>query len=123
MYVMDHPSKWEYHIHLVEFSCNNGYRASLKMSLFESLYGKQCNTSMSWDNPADKEVVGPDLLKEMEENMEKIKQNSKVTQDRKNIYADKNRFFVDIKVGVLKSKGNEKFDKIGKFPKVGSKIL
>jgi hypothetical protein len=37
MYVMDEPSKWEYYIHLVEFSYNNGYQASLKMSLFEAL--------------------------------------------------------------------------------------
>jgi hypothetical protein len=33
MYEMDHPSKWEDYIHLVEFSYNNGYRASLKMSV------------------------------------------------------------------------------------------
>jgi hypothetical protein len=39
MYVMDKPSKWEDYFHLVEFSYNNGYQASLKMSLFESLYG------------------------------------------------------------------------------------
>jgi transposase InsO family protein len=67
MYVMDHPSKWEYYIHLVEFSYNNGYHSSLKMSLFEALYGKKCNTLVSWDNPTDRVVVGPDLLKEMQE--------------------------------------------------------
>jgi hypothetical protein len=39
MYVMDQPSKWEDYIHLVEFSYNNGYHASLKMSPFEALYG------------------------------------------------------------------------------------
>jgi hypothetical protein len=33
------------------------------MSLFEALYGKKINTPVSWDNPADREVVGPDLLK------------------------------------------------------------
>jgi hypothetical protein len=40
MYVMDKPSKWEDYIHLVEFAYNNGYQESLKMSLFEELYGK-----------------------------------------------------------------------------------
>jgi transposase InsO family protein len=34
MYVMDQPSKWEDYIHSVEFSYNNGYQASLKMSTF-----------------------------------------------------------------------------------------
>jgi hypothetical protein len=67
MYVMDHPSKWEDYINSVEFSYNNGYQASLKMSLFEALYGRKCNTPVSWDNPADRAVIGPDLLKEMED--------------------------------------------------------
>jgi hypothetical protein len=37
---------------------------------------------MSWDNPADRVVVGSELLKEMEDQMIKIKQNLKVAQDR-----------------------------------------
>jgi len=57
----------------VEFAYNNGYQKSLKMSLFEALYGSKCNAPMSWDNPTDIEVVGPELLKEMEERMTRIK--------------------------------------------------
>jgi hypothetical protein len=41
MYVMDKPSKWEDYLHLVEFSYNNGYQNSLKMSPFEALYGRK----------------------------------------------------------------------------------
>jgi hypothetical protein len=41
MYVMDKPSKWEDYLHLVEFSYNNGYQTSLKMSSFEALYGRK----------------------------------------------------------------------------------
>jgi hypothetical protein len=89
MYVMDKPSKWEDYLHLVEFAYNNGYQASLKMSPFEALYGRRCNTLVRWDNPADREVVGPELLKEMEEKMLKIKQNLKVSQDMQKNYADK----------------------------------
>ena len=47
MYVMDKPSKWEDYLHLVEFAYNNGYQASLKMSLFEAFYGRKCNTLVS----------------------------------------------------------------------------
>jgi hypothetical protein len=82
MFVMDQPSKWEDYVHLVEFSYNNEYQASFKMSLFEALYGRKRNTLVSWDNPVDKLVVGPELLKEMEEQMAKIKHNLKVAQDR-----------------------------------------
>jgi hypothetical protein len=34
MYVMEKPSKWEDYLHLVEFTYNNGYQASFKMSPF-----------------------------------------------------------------------------------------
>jgi hypothetical protein len=53
MYVMENPSKWEDYIHLVDFAYNNGYYESLKMSSFEALYGRKCNTPVSWDNPTD----------------------------------------------------------------------
>jgi hypothetical protein len=78
---MDKPYKWEDYLHLVEFSYNNGYQASLKMSLFEALYGRKCNTPICWDNPADRKIVGPKLLKEMEEKMLKNKKNLNVSQD------------------------------------------
>jgi hypothetical protein len=77
MYVMDKPSKWEQYLHLVDFYYNIGYQASLKMSPFETLYGRKCNTPVSWDNPTDRAVVGPDFLREMEEKMIKIKKNLK----------------------------------------------
>jgi hypothetical protein len=63
MYVMDKPSKWKDYLHLVEFSYKNGCQTSLKMSPFEALYGRRCNTPVSWDNPADRVVVGPYLLR------------------------------------------------------------
>jgi hypothetical protein len=37
---------------------------------------------VSWDNPADRIVVGPELLRDMEDQMKKIKQNLKVAQER-----------------------------------------
>ena len=35
-------------LYLVEFAYNNGYHSSLHMSLFEALYGRKCNTPISW---------------------------------------------------------------------------
>jgi hypothetical protein len=67
MYVMDKTSKWEEYLHLVEFDYNNGYRKSLKMIPFEALYGIKCNTPVSWNNLADRAVVGPESIREMEE--------------------------------------------------------
>jgi hypothetical protein len=47
------------------------------MSPFEVLYGRNCKILVSWDNSADIGVVGSEMLREMEEKMEKIKQNLK----------------------------------------------
>jgi transposase InsO family protein len=41
MHLMHQPKKWEGYLSLVEFSYNNGYQESLKMSPFEALYGRQ----------------------------------------------------------------------------------
>ena len=62
MYVRDNPKKW----HLVEFAYNNHYQDSTKLSPFEILYGRKCNTLISWSNPFDRLMLGPDLLKELE---------------------------------------------------------
>jgi hypothetical protein len=47
MHVMHQPKKWEDYLPLVEFAYNNNYQAFLKMSPFEVLYGRPCNTPFS----------------------------------------------------------------------------
>ena len=77
MYVMDKPSKWEDYLDLVYFSYNNGQQASLGMSPYEALYDRRCSTLVSWDNPMNRVMLGPELLKEMKQEVVKIKQNLK----------------------------------------------
>jgi hypothetical protein len=121
MYVMDKPSKWEDYLHLVEFYYNNGYQTSLNMIPFEALYGRKCNTLVSWDNPTDRAMVGPDLLREMDEQILKIKQNLKAAQDRQKIYVDKGRTHREFKFGdhvFLKGKANKSSLKLGNCSKL-----
>jgi hypothetical protein len=125
MYVMDKPSKWEDYLHSVEFTYNNGYQESLKMSPFETIYGRKWNTPISWDNPADRVVVGPELFKEMEEQMLKIKQNLKASQDRQKGYVDKNKIHKEFKVGdhvFLKVKANRSSLKLGNCAKLEARF-
>ena len=58
---------------------------------YEALYGRRCSTPVTWDNPVNAIVLGPKLLKEMEQEVIKIRQNLKAAQDRKKNYADKHR--------------------------------
>jgi hypothetical protein len=99
MYVMDKPSKWEDYLHLVEFSYNNGYQASLKMSPFEALYGRKCNTPVSWDNPTDHTVVGPDLLRGNGREDGKDKEKFKGFPRQEENCTDKGRTHREFKVG------------------------
>jgi hypothetical protein len=125
MYVMDKPSRWEDYLHLVDFAYNNGYHALLNMIPFEARYGRKCNTPVSWDNPVDRIVVGPELLKEMEEQMIKIKQNLKAAQDRQKSYADKNITHREFKVGdhvFLKLKANRSSLKLGSCAKLATRF-
>ena len=59
MNVMEKPAKWEYYLHLVDFSYNNGQQASLGMSPYEALYGRRCSTLVTCDNLANRVVIGP----------------------------------------------------------------
>jgi transposase InsO family protein len=121
MYVMDKPSKWEDHIHLVYFSYKNGYKKYLNMMPFEELYGIKCSMPVSWDNPTDRVVVGLDMLLEMEEKMVKIRKNLKSSQDRKKSCADKGRNHRDFKVRdhvFLKFKARHSSLKLGNCSKL-----
>jgi hypothetical protein len=79
---------------------------------------------VSWDNPIDRAMVGPDILREMEEKMMKIKQNLKVSQDRKKIYDDKGITHKEFKVGdyvFLKLKSNRSSLKLGNCSKLATR--
>lgn len=76
---MDRSTKWEDFLHLAEFSYNNNYQASIKMSSFEALYGIKCHTSLKWSQLEDRLILGPDALQEMKQIVWKIRHNIKTT--------------------------------------------
>lgn len=69
MYVMHQQQKWEEYLPLVEFTYNNGYQDSLRMSSFEELYGWSCNTPISWSDLVNRVFIGPNMLLELEKEM------------------------------------------------------
>ena len=85
MHVMEKPSKSEDYLHLVEFAYNNGHKSSLGMSPYEALYGRMCRTPVTWDNPVNRNLLGLEFLKEMEQEVAKIRRNLKATKTEKNL--------------------------------------
>jgi transposase InsO family protein len=60
---------WDKRLPYEEFSYNNSYQASLKMSPFQALYGRNCRAPLHWDQPGERQVFGPNILLEVEENI------------------------------------------------------
>jgi hypothetical protein len=67
---------WDKRLPYAEFSYNNSYQASLKMSPFEALYGRNCRTPLHWDQPDERQVFGPEILLEAEENIRMVREKS-----------------------------------------------
>jgi hypothetical protein len=113
-------SGWDKRLPYAEFSYNNSYQASLKMSPFQALYGRSCRTPLQWDQPGEKQVFGPDILLEAEENIKMVQENLKIAQPRQRSYADTRRElsfkvgdFVYLKVSPIR--GVRRFEVKGKL--------
>jgi hypothetical protein len=65
--VLTDGPEWDKHLPLVEFSYNNSYQESIKMSSFEALYGRPCRTPLSWSKSDERVIFGPDIVTEAEE--------------------------------------------------------
>jgi hypothetical protein len=82
---------WDKRLPYVEFSYNISYQASLKMSQFQALYGRNCRTPLHWDQPGERQVFGLDILLEAEENIRMVRENLKTAQSKQQSYADTRR--------------------------------
>jgi hypothetical protein len=81
MYVMDQQKGWEELFPLVEFSYTNNYQRTIKMAHFKFIYRRLCQTPLIWDRIEDRVLVGPEVIQEMEYQMQTLRQRIKEPQD------------------------------------------
>ncbi|WVZ64005.1 hypothetical protein U9M48_013591, partial [Paspalum notatum var. saurae] len=81
-----------------EFSYNNSYQASLKKSPFEALYGRRCRTPLFWNQIGEKQVFGPGIIEDAEQQLRVVQENLKIAQSRQKSYADNRRRELNFKV-------------------------
>ncbi|WVZ63308.1 hypothetical protein U9M48_012949, partial [Paspalum notatum var. saurae] len=74
------------------------YQASLKKSPFEALYGKRCRTRLFWNQTGEKQVFGPDIIQDVEQQLRIVQKNLRVAQSRQRSYADVRRRDLSFKV-------------------------
>jgi hypothetical protein len=88
---LKHGGSWDKSLSYAEFSYNNSYLASLKMSPFEALYGRKCRTPLYWDRTGERQIFGPEIIQEVEEQVRMIRENLRIAQTRQKSYADNQR--------------------------------
>lgn len=88
---LDYGSSWDENLPYGEFSYNSSYQSSLMMAPFEALYGRRCMTPLLWDKVGDRQLFGPDLIKEFEQKVKLIRDRLKVAQSQQKSYADSKR--------------------------------
>nr|GEX65356.1 reverse transcriptase domain-containing protein [Tanacetum cinerariifolium] len=89
--VIDFGSSWDKHPPLVEFSYNNSYHASIKVALFEALYGRKCRSPICWSEVGESQLTGSKLVQETTKKIVRIKNRLLTARSRQKSYVDLKR--------------------------------
>jgi hypothetical protein len=71
------------------------------MAPFEALYGRKCQTPLMWSEVGERSLFGPDMIKDVEEQVAKVRENLKAAQSRHKSYADTRRRSLEFQPGDL----------------------
>jgi hypothetical protein len=63
-YALQYGRSWDKSLPYAEFSYNNSYQESLKMTPFEMLYGHRYRIPLFWNETGEHKVFGPNILQE-----------------------------------------------------------
>jgi transposase InsO family protein len=96
---LQYGGSWDKSLSYVEFSYNNSYQESLKMTPFEMLYGRGCRTLLFWNETGERKVFRPNILQEAEKQVHMVRENIRVAQSRQKRYADHRRRELSFEVG------------------------
>ncbi|PKA63217.1 hypothetical protein AXF42_Ash017685 [Apostasia shenzhenica] len=88
---MDFEENWEKYLSLVEFSYNNSYHASIKMTPYEALYGRKCLSPLYWDEVGERRMLGPKIIEITLQKIKIIRERLLAAQSRQKAYADTRR--------------------------------
>ena len=76
---------------LVEFAYNNSYHSTIGMAPNEALYGRKCRSPSCWMEVGDRELEGPELIRETSEKVPIIQERMRTAFSRQKSYADPRR--------------------------------
>jgi hypothetical protein len=97
--ILNDGLKWDKHLPLAEFSYNNSYQESIKMSPFKALDGRPYHTPLSWSELGERVIFGPDIVTEAQEKVKQIRANILTAQSCQKSYTNKRRRLLEFEVG------------------------
>ena len=80
--VLNFGGSWEDHLHLVEFTYNNRYQASIGMTPFEALYSRPCKSPICWTDIGKAVPAKSDWVRDTTEKIVMIKKRLLMAQSR-----------------------------------------
>ena len=119
--VISFSMNWEKCLPFAEFAYNNSYQSSLGKAPFEVLYGRRCRTPLNWSETGERQLFGPDMIQDAEEQVRIIREKLKTAQSRQKSQYDRHHkavtFEVDEKayLRVTPLKGTHRFGIKGKL--------
>jgi len=90
---------WEKHLQLIKFTYNNSYHASISTTPYEALYGRKCRSLIHWDEVGERHILGPEIVEQIVQAIEKIKDNMKKAQDRQKNNVNIRRKVLEFTIG------------------------
>nr|XP_004506444.1 uncharacterized protein LOC101510506 [Cicer arietinum] len=115
--VLDERGSWDNMLHLVEFTYNNNYHASIGMSQYEAMYGRKCQTRLCWYYDGENLIVGPKLVQHTTDKVHFIQERMKTAQSRQKSYADQRR------KPLVFQEGENVFSRVKPTTRVGRALL
>ena len=97
--VLDFGGSWNKYLPLIEFSYNNSYQSTIEMAPYELLYGRRCRSPLHWDEVGERQLLGPEAVRQAQEAVTLIRQRMLAAQSRQKSYADTKRRDVEFQVG------------------------
>ena len=84
---------------MVEIAYNNSYHTSIEMAPYEALYGRKYRYTLCWDEIGERELTGPEIIRDATEKIALIRKRLETAVGRHKSYADPKRKDVEFQVG------------------------
>ena len=83
--VLEFEGSWDQCLSMLEFAYNNSYQSNIQMAPYEALYGQKCRSPIGWFEVGDRQLLGPDMIKDAVDKVKLIRDRMRTAQSRQKI--------------------------------------